>query len=46
MILQLKKRLADLYLFQMNVTRDYFSVIIILRIGEYPEEQQNRIYDF
>lgn len=40
--LQLKKTLANLYLIQMNVTRetiqDYLSVIIEARIGECPEE--------
>lgn len=43
MFLQFKKTLADLYLLQMNVTReiiqDYLSVIIAARVGEYPNEQ-------
>ncbi len=42
MLLQLKKTLADLYLIEMNVTRemieDYISVIIIARAGECPDE--------
>jgi Ser/Thr protein kinase RdoA (MazF antagonist) len=42
MLLQLKKALADLYLIQMNVTRemiqDYLSVIITARVGECPNE--------
>lgn len=41
-ILQFKKMLADLYLMQMNVTReliqDYLSVIITVRMGECPNE--------
>lgn len=41
-LLQFKKTLADLYLVQMNVTRemiqDYLSVIIAARAGECPEE--------
>jgi uncharacterized protein (TIGR02172 family) len=44
-ILQFKKTLADLYLIQMNVTRemiqDYLSVIIEARVGECPNEQVN-----
>ena len=39
LILRLKKTLADLYLMQMNVTREkikyYLSVIITDREGEY-----------
>lgn len=42
MLLRLKKTLADLYLMQMNVTRemirDYLSVIITVRKGECPNE--------
>lgn len=42
MLLQFKKTLADLYLIQMNVTReliqDYISVIIAARAGECPNE--------
>ena len=42
MILNFKKTLADLYLIQMNVTReaiqDYLSVIIAARVGECPNE--------
>lgn len=42
MFLRLKKTLADLYLVQMDVTRemiqDYLSVIIAARIGECPNE--------
>lgn len=45
MILKFKKSLADLYLLQMNVTRemikDYLSVIIIARLGECPNEHKN-----
>lgn len=41
-LLRLKKALADLYLMQMNVTRemiqDYLSVIITARAGECPNE--------
>lgn len=41
-LLQLKKTLADLYLIEMNVTREmiqeYLSVIIIARAGECPDE--------
>lgn len=41
-ILHLKKSLADLYLTQMNVTRemirDYLSVIVTVRKGECPDE--------
>lgn len=37
-----KKTLADLYLIEMNVTRemiqDYLSVIIMARVGERPNE--------
>lgn len=44
-VLQLKKTLADLYLIQMNVTRemiqDYLSVIIAARAGECPNEHIN-----
>lgn len=43
MLQQLKKRLADLYLIQMNVTRemiqDYLSVIVAARRGECPDER-------
>ncbi|MGF7057428.1 aminoglycoside phosphotransferase family protein [Brassicibacter mesophilus] len=43
MLMQLKKTLADLYLIEMNVTRemirDYLSVIIVAREGECPNEQ-------
>lgn len=46
MLLQFKKMLADLYLMQMNVTRemiqDYLSVIIEAREGESPNEQISR----
>lgn len=42
MLLRFKKTLADLYLMQMNVTRemiqDYLAVIIAARVGECPEE--------
>ncbi|MCB2299229.1 aminoglycoside phosphotransferase family protein [Clostridium tagluense] len=42
MLLQFKKTLADLYLMQMNVTREmiqnYLSVIIAARVGECPKE--------
>jgi uncharacterized protein (TIGR02172 family) len=42
MILRFKKTLSDLYLIQMNVTRemiqDYLSVIITVRKGECPNE--------
>ncbi|WP_406242557.1 aminoglycoside phosphotransferase family protein [Tissierella carlieri] len=42
MLLQLKKTLADLYLIEMNVTRevvqDYLLVIIMARAGECPNE--------
>ncbi|WP_346917077.1 aminoglycoside phosphotransferase family protein [Clostridium sp.] len=42
MLLRFKKTLADLYLMQMNVTRemiqDYLAVIIVARVGECPEE--------
>jgi uncharacterized protein (TIGR02172 family) len=42
-LLQFKKTLADLYLMQMNVTRemlkDYLSVIAFARLGECPNEQ-------
>lgn len=42
MLLQLKKKLADLYLIQMNVTRemihDFLTVIIAARMGECPDE--------
>lgn len=45
MLLKFKKTLADLYLIQMNVTRemirDYLSVIIAARVGECPNEQLN-----
>lgn len=41
-LLRLKKTLADLYLIEMNVTRemirDYLSVIITARVGECPNE--------
>lgn len=41
-LLQFKKTLADLYLMQMNVTRemirDYLSIIIVARAGECPDE--------
>lgn len=41
-LLRFKKSLADLYLIQMNVTRemiqDYLSVIIVARVGECPNE--------
>jgi hypothetical protein len=41
MILRFKKTLADLYLIEMNVTRemiqDYLSVIISARVGIYRE---------
>ncbi len=43
-LLQLKKTLADLYLIEMNVTRemiqDYITVIIAARKGECPSEYQ------
>jgi Predicted aminoglycoside phosphotransferase len=43
MVLQFKKTLSDLYLIQMNVTREmiqkYLSVIIEARVGECPEEK-------
>lgn len=43
MLLRLKKTLADLYLIQMNITREmikeYLSVIIGARVGECPDEQ-------
>ncbi len=42
MLLRLKRTLGDLYLMQMNVTReiiqDYLSVIIAARVGECSEE--------
>ncbi|GIP33566.1 aminoglycoside phosphotransferase family protein [Paenibacillus sp. J2TS4] len=42
-LLRLKKRLADLYLIEMNVTRDriqdYLSVIMTARVGECPDEE-------
>lgn len=42
-ILRLKKTLADLYLMEMNVTRDmiqaYLEVIILIREGECPNEK-------
>lgn len=42
MLLQFTKTLADLYLIQMNVTRemiqDYIKVIIAARVGEFPNE--------
>lgn len=42
-LLKFKKTLADLYLMQMNVTRemiqDYLSVIIAARLGECPNER-------
>jgi uncharacterized protein (TIGR02172 family) len=42
MITQLKKTLADLYLMEMNITRerikDYLLVIIAARVGECPKE--------
>lgn len=41
-LLGFKKTLAELYLMQMNVTRemiqDYLAVIIVARVGECPEE--------
>ncbi len=41
-VLQLKKKVADLYLIEMNVTRemieDYLSVILMARKGECPDE--------
>jgi aminoglycoside phosphotransferase (APT) family kinase protein len=41
-LLRFKRTLADLYLMQMNVTRemiqDYLSVIIAARVGESPNE--------
>jgi hypothetical protein len=41
-LLRFKKTLADLYLIEMNVTRemiqDYLSVIIAARVGECPNE--------
>ncbi len=43
MLFKFKKTLADLYLMQMNVTRemiqDYLSVIIAARVGECPKER-------
>jgi len=40
--MKFKKTLADLYLIEMNVTRDmihdYLSVIITARVGECPNE--------
>lgn len=43
-LLRFKKTLADLYLMEMNVTRemiqDYLTVIIAARVGECPEEYQ------
>lgn len=43
-LLRLKKTLADLYLIEMNVTRemiqDYLSVITAARVGECPDEYQ------
>ncbi|WP_032121140.1 aminoglycoside phosphotransferase family protein [Clostridium amazonitimonense] len=45
MLLEFKKTLADLYLMQMNVTReriqDYLTVIITVRKGECPNEELN-----
>ncbi|HEY5563689.1 MAG TPA: phosphotransferase [Clostridiaceae bacterium] len=45
MLLRFKKSLANLYLMQMNVTRqmiqDYLSVIIVARVGECPNEKVN-----
>lgn len=45
-VYQLKKTLTDLYLIQMNVTRDmikdYLSVISAARVGECPNEQSNK----
>ena len=45
MLLKFKKTLADLYLIQMNVTReriqDYLTVIITVRKGECPNEELN-----
>ncbi|WP_346962340.1 hypothetical protein [Clostridium sp.] len=42
MLLRFKKTLADLYLVQMNVTRemiqDHLAIIIVARVGECPEE--------
>ena len=42
MLIHFKKTLADLYLLQMNVTRemiqDYLAVIIVARVGECPNE--------
>ncbi|HYH02387.1 MAG TPA: phosphotransferase, partial [Bacillota bacterium] len=44
LLLQLKKTLVDLYLIQMNVTREiiqeYLSVITAARMGECPNEQR------
>ena len=41
-LMRFKKRLADLYLMEMNVTRetiqDYLSIIIAARVGECPQE--------
>ena len=46
MLLQFKKALVDLYLIQMDVTRemmqDYLSVIIASRVGECPNEKQTK----
>lgn len=45
MLLKFKRTLADLYLIQMNVTRemihDYLLVIIADREGQCPDEQLN-----
>lgn len=42
LIFEAKKTLADLYLLEMNVTRDriqdYLSVIMSARLGECPNE--------
>ena len=42
MLIQFKKTFADLYLLQMNVTRemiqDYLEVISVARVGECPNE--------
>ncbi|WP_054023872.1 aminoglycoside phosphotransferase family protein [Bacillus sp. FJAT-28004] len=44
MVMGLKRTLADLYLIEMNVTRemivDYLSVIIAARVGECPNESR------
>jgi thiamine kinase-like enzyme len=44
-VLRLKKKVADLYLIEMNVTRemieDYLSVIFLARKGECPDELLN-----